>query len=164
MKKNLLALPLALLVLATTQQACYGKFNLTRKVYEINGKVTDNKFVHSLVMWVFVIVPVYGLAAFADVVVLNVIEFWTGENPMKASATVGEDGTTLTINPSMKNGTDTLVITRTAGEVVLNRVEITKVDSGMMQAVSLRADGSVESTEFFPMNEATARQFAMAAH
>lgn len=78
------------LLSAVVFSGCYGKFALTRKVYEINGQITNNKFVHSLVAWVFLWLPVYGLAGFADFVVLNTIEFWTGNNPMSGGATPGE--------------------------------------------------------------------------
>lgn len=78
------------LLSAVVFSGCYGKFALTRKVYEINGQITDNKFVHSLVTWVFIWLPVYGLAGFGDFVVLNVIEFWTGNNPMSGGATPGK--------------------------------------------------------------------------
>ncbi len=60
---------------------CFGKFNLTRKVYDINAKVGD-KFLRSAVTWAFIIIPVYGIAAFLDFVLFNTIEFWTGSNPV----------------------------------------------------------------------------------
>ncbi len=60
---------------------CYGKFNLTRKVYNINGSV-DNKFLRSAVTWAFIIIPVYGIAALLDFILFNTIEFWTGSNPI----------------------------------------------------------------------------------
>ena len=61
---------------------CYGSFAFTKKVYEFNGSVSGNKFFTNLVFWVLNIVPVYSLASFADVAILNLIEFWTGSNPM----------------------------------------------------------------------------------
>lgn len=61
---------------------CYGSFAFTKKVYDFNGSVSGNKFVTSLVFWLLNIVPVYSLASFADVAILNLIEFWTGSNPM----------------------------------------------------------------------------------
>lgn len=70
-----------LLLAALPMQGCYGNFNLTRKVYNWNGTLGD-KFVKSLVMCVMIIVPVYGLAGLADLVILNLVEFWTGSNPM----------------------------------------------------------------------------------
>ena len=54
------------------------------------------------------IVPVYPIAIFADAVVLNSIEFWTGENPMAAN--VGE----------------TKIVTNTAGE----DIQITTTENG----------------------------------
>ena len=60
---------------------CYGKFALTTKLYKWNGSLGD-KFVNSVVMWVLMIIPVYSLVGFIDLVILNVIEFWTGKNPM----------------------------------------------------------------------------------
>ena len=41
--------------------------------------------------WAFNIIPVYGVLGFADVIVLNPIEFWTGSNPV-AKATRNPDG------------------------------------------------------------------------
>ncbi len=61
--------------------ACFGSFTLTRKVYSFN-KSMDSKFVQTIVMWAFSIVPVYSIAATVDVFVLNLIEFWTGSNPL----------------------------------------------------------------------------------
>ncbi|MCD4817497.1 MAG: DUF3332 domain-containing protein [Candidatus Cloacimonetes bacterium] len=65
---------------------CYGNFSLTRKVYEFNGGFED-KFINSAVFWVFNIIPVYSAAGFVDTVFLNLIEFWTGENPVVFSNT-----------------------------------------------------------------------------
>jgi hypothetical protein len=63
------------------QTGCFGSFGLTRKVYQANSKVGD-KWVNELVFLVFVVLPVYEIAAFIDVVALNLIEFWTGSNPL----------------------------------------------------------------------------------
>lgn len=60
---------------------CYGNFTLTRKVYNWNGQVGD-KFIQSAVGWGLTIIPVYSAAMFIDTVGLNVLEFWTGENPL----------------------------------------------------------------------------------
>lgn len=65
-----------------TQSGCYGEFALVKKVYDWNGGLSSNKFVTSLLFWVLNIVPVYGVAAFIDVIILNLIEFWSGSNPM----------------------------------------------------------------------------------
>lgn len=75
------AMLLVILLVSVSITGCYGKFQLTKKVYEWNGQVGD-KFVNSIVMWILYFVPVYGIAGFLDIAVLNVIEFWTGTNPV----------------------------------------------------------------------------------
>jgi hypothetical protein len=79
--KNALVKLVLCVVVAASLQGCYGKFALTRKVYALNGEVRD-KFLRSGLTWVFLIVPVYGVAGLADFVVLNTIEFWSGKNPV----------------------------------------------------------------------------------
>jgi nucleoside diphosphate kinase len=85
MRKTLLSLALVGSILATgiSLQGCYGSFNLTKKVYQFNGSL-GNKWVKSLVQFVFG-GPVYGVTTTIDVLVLNVIEFWTGSNPVAAA-------------------------------------------------------------------------------
>jgi len=82
---------------------CFGSFNLTKKVYKFNEGV-GGKWVQELVFLVMVIVPVYGVATFIDAIVLNTIEFWTGENPVSAAVIDDrEAGVTVSIDPA--NGT-----------------------------------------------------------
>lgn len=82
--KRLVALLLSVSLAATSLAGCYGKFALTKKVYALNGEVKD-KYLRSLVTWVFVIVPVYGVSALADFILFNTIEFWSGNNPAAAN-------------------------------------------------------------------------------
>jgi hypothetical protein len=63
------------------QTGCYGSFELTKKVYDWNGSIED-KFVRSIVFFALCVIPVYPLAAFVDAVFLNLIEFWSGSNPI----------------------------------------------------------------------------------
>ncbi|MEK6665222.1 MAG: DUF3332 family protein [candidate division NC10 bacterium] len=69
---------------------CYGGFTLTKALYKFNGEIRvngdqqTNRVAQSVVMVILVIVPVYQLAALADAVIVNSIEFWTGKNPMTA--------------------------------------------------------------------------------
>lgn len=81
MKKTTLVIMSALLVFTSTLQSCIGSFNLTKKVYEFNRSLGD-KWIQELVFIVFCVVPVYEIAVFVDAVILNLIEFWTGSNPM----------------------------------------------------------------------------------
>ena len=64
-----------------TTAGCYGRFALTRTIYRINGSVGD-KWVNSIVTWIFIIIPVYAVCGLVDFLLLNVIQFWTGSNPV----------------------------------------------------------------------------------
>ncbi len=66
----------------STATGCFGEFALVRKVYEWNDDVADSKFVKTLLFYAMNIVPVYGVAGAIDFWILNLIEFWTGDNPM----------------------------------------------------------------------------------
>lgn len=61
--------------------SCYGKFNLTKKLYNWNGNLGD-KWINSIMMIVLMIIPAYVIAGLVDIAILNVIEFWTGNNPV----------------------------------------------------------------------------------
>lgn len=80
MKRLILKLVMLLMV-ASTLQGCYGKFALTRKLYQVNGEVKD-KFLRSGLTWVFLIFPVYEICGLADFIAFNTIEFWSGNNPV----------------------------------------------------------------------------------
>lgn len=60
--------------------SCIGSFNLFHKLLAWNKSVGE-KWVNELVFLVCCIIPVYPVAWFLDVVILNSIEFWTGSNP-----------------------------------------------------------------------------------
>ncbi len=77
----------------TLSMGCYGTFGLTRNIYSWNGKVTDSKFANSIIMWGLIIIPAYPIATFIDILILNVIEFWSGSNPM--AMTEGESETQI---------------------------------------------------------------------
>lgn len=79
-KRSLFALSMGSLLV--TQTGCFGEFALVKKVYEWNDDLSDSKFVKTLVFWVLNIIPVYGIASFIDVAILNLIEFWSGSNPL----------------------------------------------------------------------------------
>jgi len=70
--------------------ACYGPFNLTRNVYHWNsgikgsGEVND-KWMKEFVFFGMIVVPVYMFSALLDAFIFNSIQFWSGDNPIKAS-------------------------------------------------------------------------------
>jgi hypothetical protein len=73
---------------------CFGTFGATNALYDFNKGVSENKWLQWLVFLVLIILPVYGLFILADAIVLNTIEFFTGNNPIGGSADLG-DGHTL---------------------------------------------------------------------
>jgi hypothetical protein len=89
---------LACFMTATT--ACYGPFNLTKNVYHWNsgikgsGEVSD-KWMKEFVFFGMIIVPVYMFSALLDGFIFNSIQFWSGDNPVKA-ADLNRDGITKT--------------------------------------------------------------------
>ncbi|MDE7180522.1 MAG: DUF3332 domain-containing protein [Muribaculaceae bacterium] len=64
--------------------SCIGSFALTNKVLGWNRQIGP-KFVNELVFFAFWVLPVYEITALADVLVINSIEFWSGDNPLTAS-------------------------------------------------------------------------------
>ena len=84
MKKSVFALAIALTLSGSIMfTSCIGSFGLSNKVLSWN-KNLGNKFVNEVVFLAFWIVPVYQITMFADMIVLNSIEFWTGNNPVTA--------------------------------------------------------------------------------
>lgn len=81
MKKIQRAFTVIVLSAVLLLSSCIGSFKLTNSVYEWNKNVGD-KFVNEVVFLACVIVPVYSATIFVDAVVLNSIEFWSGNNPM----------------------------------------------------------------------------------
>ncbi|MDH6310883.1 hypothetical protein M2451_003694 [Dysgonomonas sp. PFB1-18] len=63
--------------------SCIGSFGLFNKVLAWNQTI-DNKFVNEVVFFAMWIVPVYEISFLADILVINSIEFWSGENPVQA--------------------------------------------------------------------------------
>jgi hypothetical protein len=61
---------------------CFGSFELVRKVYDWNDGVSENKFVKTLLFYAMSFIPIYGIAVLVDVVILNLVEFWSGTNPL----------------------------------------------------------------------------------
>jgi len=68
--------------LALLASGCFGEFGATRALYNWNVGVSDNKWLRWLVFLALAILPVYSLFVLADVVVLNTIEFFSGDNPV----------------------------------------------------------------------------------
>ena len=94
---------------------CYGQFPLTRAVYKANGEI-ENSILRQVVFWVFVIVPVYGVAAFADAVAFNLIDFWSGQG-VDFSSTTDQQGNRVTLQPS-QDGREAVLTVSKAGKTI----------------------------------------------
>lgn len=116
---------------------CFGKFQLTRKVYDMN-KAIDDKYVRSAATWIFVIVPVYEVVALLDLIVFNVIEFWTGENPVVSAPVtkVYAQGNGKTVITLSRDGSATLAsIERYEGEKLVSTLRVRDDGAGKVTAV-----------------------------
>jgi len=82
--KNVVAYSLAFCFIIT-QTSCFGSFELTKKIYDWNDGIHSDKFVKSLFMWLLMIIPVYQVGAALDLIIFNLIEFWSGTNPVAMS-------------------------------------------------------------------------------
>ncbi|HEX7937713.1 MAG TPA: DUF3332 family protein [Gemmatimonadaceae bacterium] len=108
--------------------ACFGSFNLSRKLWTFNRDVSKDKFVREIVFLGMNIIPVYGAVGFIDAVLLNTVEFWSGSNPVSMSSRSRlDDGTVVQRVAYEKDGArvmaiktfkdDTLVSTTTMNAV-----------------------------------------------
>ena len=82
MKKISFKAAAAGLFAALVMTSCIGSFALSNKVLDWNKQVTGSKFVNELIFLGINIIPVYSFTMFADVLIINSIEFWTGSNPI----------------------------------------------------------------------------------
>jgi hypothetical protein len=83
MKKKTVILKASALLLALTLSlsACIGSFHLTRTLHAWNQTIDDNKWVNELVFVALCSIQIYSVSLIIDGLILNSIEFWTGENP-----------------------------------------------------------------------------------
>ena len=91
---------------------CYGNFPLTKAIYRLNGDISRNSIVQQVTFWVFVIVPVYGVGMFADAIVFNLVEFWTGEQLLAVGPTMDSNGNTVCLTPSSDGQAAVLTVSR----------------------------------------------------
>ena len=108
---------------------CFGRFALVNKVYEFNKTgVSEDLVVQEILFLAMIIIPVYGVAAVVDAIVLNPIEVFTGSNPI-ADASPQESHTI-----TLEEGVVTLIGTDDGLRIERNL-------SGEVEVFTLRADG-----------------------
>jgi len=129
----------------TLSAGCFGKFQLTRKLYDVNQSI-DEKYIRSVATWIFAIVQVYTVAALLDLIVFNVIEFWSGENPVaEAKVTkVYAQGNGRTVLTFSRDGSATVaVIERYEGEGLVSTLRVRDDGLGKVAAVETAAGGKI---------------------
>jgi hypothetical protein len=122
---------------------CFGKFQLTRKLYDVNQSI-DDKYVRSAATWIFVI-P-YALTGILDFVVFNVIEFWSGENPVVSAPVtkVYAEGNGRTVLTLSRDGSATVaVIERYEGARRVSTLRVRDDGAGKVTAVETAAGKKV---------------------
>jgi hypothetical protein len=102
--KLLAALTLSLAIFST---GCIGHFGLSGKVRQFNLEQSEDRWGREILFVILYVIPVYPFAGFADIILFNSIEFWTGENPINGKPSVtpisdnrtfeSEDGTLLSM-------------------------------------------------------------------
>ncbi len=129
-----------ILVMLMLSTGCYGYFPLTRTVYRVNGEIggtvgadtTQRRVLQSIVMWVFLIIPVYGVASLVDALVMNVIEFWTGDIIEVGQAE--KDGYHYAFVPSA-DGREAVVTISHEGEMI-SQTRLVKVSDQILEVVN----------------------------
>ncbi|MGE5247592.1 MAG: DUF3332 family protein [Verrucomicrobiota bacterium] len=145
--------------MATVTAGCYGKFQLTRNLYDVNRSV-DDQYVRSVLTWILII-P-YAFTGLLDFLVFNVIEFWSGQNPIAAAPVTKEhaEGAGKAVLTLSRDGAATTAsIARYEGGVLVSTLRIRDDGRGTVTAVETAGgrkvreatavsanDGSVELT------------------
>lgn len=95
MRKINLKLAVAVMATSLLATSCVGSFGLFNKLATWNKGATRSKFLNEIIF--ILISPAYAVCGVADLLVVNTIEFWSGNNPL-ASRTgtteqvLGSDG------------------------------------------------------------------------
>lgn len=79
MKKSIVCIAMSSMLLFSS---CLGSFSAFNNLKDWNNEVSDSKFVNNAIFWGLNIIPVYGLFFLGDTIIFNVIEFWSGSNPI----------------------------------------------------------------------------------
>ncbi|MBR5655795.1 MAG: DUF3332 domain-containing protein [Prevotella sp.] len=112
-------LKVAALLMAGTMMtsSCIGSYSLFNKFADWNCHATGSKFLNAIIG--VVLLPVYGICSFADALLFNTIEFWSGDNPIasnvgKTQQVMGQDGRYYAVK-TLKDGYE---ITNPEGEML----------------------------------------------
>lgn len=130
-----------------TSSACFGSFNMTRKVYAFNKSVSPDKWVQEIVYLAFTVIPVYGVVGAVDALILNSIEFWTGTNPIVVSNSITrEDGGRVVQTSTVTAEERTMTFEEYVADKLVSTTTVRHATGAESVTVEVRyADGRVES-------------------
>ena len=115
MKKQIIKVSMVLMATSVLFSSCIGSFSLFNKYEKWQCNMTSSKYVNGIVG--LILQPIVGsVCLVVDALVLNTIEFWTGNNPVGTASVQkvkGADGHEYAIK-TLKNG---YKITSDTGEV-----------------------------------------------
>ena len=156
--------------------SCFvGQYGLWNKYINWQNHMTSNKFVNAIVG--FILVPIVGgVCTLADILILNTIEFWSGDNPVasnigKTQQVMGKDGRYYAVK-TLKDGYEVKAPT---GEVT-NLIHNAENDSWSMEQNGVvkeifrfNADGTIRAnvngmSKDFTLNEAGVYEARMLAN
>ncbi len=83
--KKLILGVMVLQLLIVSFPSCHGTNVLFTKVHRWNATISD-KWLRSTVHLLLWVVPVYEVSLILDIFLLNLLEFWTGSNPLAMDA------------------------------------------------------------------------------
>ena len=72
----------AALALGLSSTSCLGPNAAHNSIRNWNANLDAHDAVKEIVFLGFNIIPVYGVALTVDVLILNTIDYWTGDNPV----------------------------------------------------------------------------------
>lgn len=150
MKIRHLKVSAVLLAATLLTSSCVGSFSLFNKLAGWNKDATGNKFLNELIF--ILISPAYAVCGVADVLVLNTIEFWTGNKVLahvgETKDVMGKDGRMYAVK-TLKNGYE---ITAPDGEVsylVYNKKQKSwnyKDKGALKELFRFNDDGTIQAT------------------
>ena len=180
LSKKILISILMVMITLTSFANCFGKFAVIRKLHggieSVNvGTGYVPKVIRTLIMYVLYIFPiVLGICGFLDIVIFNLIEFWTDNNPVGYNEydkdgmyvkTFSKDNTTVKLtylnfgqrlNIESQNGSEfsSIVLLRSEpGKLFkeengkLKEIEISSKEVGDKTILKLATEGKLESSK-----------------
>ena len=161
---------IAILLISTvafSSFGCHGNYAAFNKLNKFVGSLGD-KWVNSIVHFIFLVVQIYTIAIFVDFLILNTVQFWTGSNPLsmnvgeRETQVVNKDGVNYEITAtrnrfdvftmdgdkagkfaSLIYNENTMIWSAASGNEVIELVQIDSTDHGKMRSLIPGLEGKI---------------------